>query len=267
MTEIEVVLDVRPSLDKPELIVTKQKLAAEGNNLHLVGEPREERVEMGPRVKITMGELATAGIGDVLTAQVANVGLSPLEISSVDFVFPEDRSRTGKPKVTSFGFQPVNRVNGPLLPAHARTYYLPMEYYDLVVHKARTFQPQQYHVAVFIGDKEVGRLGGEDVKPFLDRSKIEIVGRAQIAFDTLHELERMQLLQLLSSIADQDPSSWGAANVRRVDQASQLYLVRLSPHLQAVITPSTQGGIQLLDLVHDETLKQFETGKDAGRRE
>src|ERR1700682_2793 len=128
MTEIEVVLDIRPSPDAAELIVTKQKVGAEGNNLHLVGGPREERVAMGlPRVQITLGEMPTASFSSDLTANVANVGVSPIEISSVDLVFLEDRSgngETAKPGTTKFPFQPAERVNGPLLPAHTRTYYL-----------------------------------------------------------------------------------------------------------------------------------------------
>ncbi len=53
MKEIEVVVDLRPSPDSPQLILVKQKLAAEGDRLMLVGDPHEERVELGgPRVTI-----------------------------------------------------------------------------------------------------------------------------------------------------------------------------------------------------------------------
>ena len=55
MKEIEVILDMRPSPDSPEFILVKQKLAAEGDRLMLVGEPHEQRVGIGgPRVTIQL---------------------------------------------------------------------------------------------------------------------------------------------------------------------------------------------------------------------
>jgi hypothetical protein len=49
-----------------------------------------------------------------------------------------------------------------------------------------------------------------------------------------------------------------------MDKVSQLHLARIAPQLQAVIVPDGVGGIQLLDLVRDETLRQFKSRRNAG---
>ncbi len=88
MKEIEVVVDLRPSPDSPQLILVKQKLAAEGDRLMLVGDPHEECVELGgPRVTIKVAAWADNRTGFVPTAIVSNVGMSPIEVSRVAVVF------------------------------------------------------------------------------------------------------------------------------------------------------------------------------------
>jgi hypothetical protein len=49
MDEVEVIVDIRPSPTRPEFVVVKRKLAAEGGKLRVVGEPVEARVGMPPR--------------------------------------------------------------------------------------------------------------------------------------------------------------------------------------------------------------------------
>lgn len=265
MNEFDVVIDVRPSPDTPELIVMKQKLVAD-TSLHLVGQPREERVGMGlPRVKIAMGEVARGGIGYVMTAKVTNVGLNPIEIKEVSLVFDKDRRAAGekaRPVTTSFRFEQLENATGTLPPAHSRSYYLSMEMYEHVAQKARAFRPDDYRIAVFMSDREeIGSLPGKHVAPFLDRTRIKVEPRAEIVLDGLSEVQRIWLMEALGSLVGQAPSSWPREKVRRPDPSSDLYLVRVLPNFQAVIAPSGTDELRLLDLVHDETLKQFETSK------
>ncbi len=271
MKEIDVILDIQPSPDTPELIVTKQRVVAEGTALQLVGTPRQERLNIGlPRVQISLGERAKTDLGYVLTAEVANVGMTPVELGEVALVFPQDRRGNGtdaRPIVTTFELQPVEAAAGPIFPGHARTYYLPMEFYDVVAHKARALRPDQFHLAAFAGDKEVGRVEGDSIRPFLDRSRVDVSARAQIAFDALKTPEKMRLLELLSALATREPETWEETLARRLDDVSQLYVVSVAPDLRAIVVPKAGGRIDLVDLVRAETLKQFTRGNGAERRE
>jgi len=135
--------------------------------------------------------------------------------------------------------------------------------YDVVAHKAHSFRPDQYKVSVLLRDKEIGSLEGEFIRPFLDRSRIEVTDRARIAFDALYMPERIRLLNVVAPLADSDPSTWNPQTAARLDQVSNLYVVRVSPQLRAIILPKVDGTIQLIDLVRKETLKQFQTGREA----
>jgi hypothetical protein len=60
MNQIDVVVDVRPSPDTAERIVSKQKLAISGE-VHLVGSPVESRISLITREgQVSAGESAEA---------------------------------------------------------------------------------------------------------------------------------------------------------------------------------------------------------------
>jgi hypothetical protein len=269
--EIEIVLDVRPSPDTPELILVKQKLAAEGNHLKLVGEPHEQRVAMGgPRLVIKFAERADNEVGYVLTAHVTNVGMSPVEISSVAIVFPPEKSgpeKTRKQGTRRYLYKPLEPVRGPLFPGHTRTYYLPMELYDVVVYNARKLPPSGYWVAAFIGEEDVARCGGEDLGPYLNQSRIEYDRRAEIALDSLPEGETFLILKGLFEFAAQNYSMWKDGEIQQLDPAKKLYLVKVTPKYRAVVTRLAEDKVLLTDVVSEESLKQYKTAEATGSRQ
>lgn len=72
MKAIEVIVDIKTSPDEPELVVVKQRLAAEGGELRLIGEPVETRLPLTARLvrgdprfdlkRVKVGRLASTAI-------------------------------------------------------------------------------------------------------------------------------------------------------------------------------------------------------------
>src|SRR4029077_19967604 len=61
---------------------------------------------------------------------------------------------------------------GPLQPGEEREYYLPEETYDGVALMASSLPADRFWLAAYSGAEQVGRLGGEHVRPFFDRVNI-----------------------------------------------------------------------------------------------
>lgn len=223
MKEIEVILDMRPSPDSPEFILVKQKLAAEGDRLMLVGEPHEQRVGIGgPRVAIQLAAWADQQLGFVNTANVRNVGMSPIEVSGVAVVFEAGKPTPGEtrpPGRLSYKYEPLEPVDGPLYPGHMRTYYLPMSLYDAVLYQAKKTPLSGFWVAVFVGDEEVARCARKYLQPFLDRGTIQYERRVEIALDSLHEAQRFLFLRRLFDFASEDLKRHGYTVLEACDGA------------------------------------------------
>jgi hypothetical protein len=268
LKEIEVILDMRPSPDSPEFILVKQKLAAEGDRLMLVGEPHEQRVEVGgPRVTIQLAERADHQVGFVNTAKVRNVGMSPIEVSGVAVVFAAGKLTPGETLPTgpsSYKYEPLEPVAGPLYPGHVRTYYLPMSLYDAVLYQAKKTPPSGFWVAGFVGEAEVGRCEGKYLQPFLDRGMIQYERRAEIALDSLHEAQRFRILRRLFDFASEDFLPLNKEDLKVLDPAKNVYLVKVMPGYSAVVARLDANRILLMDVVSEESLKQYKAPSGAG---
>ena len=135
---------------------------------------------------------------------------------------------------------------------------------ELIVTKQRLTSGRDVQLVGQPHEERVSMSAQDSAKPFLDRGKIKIESRAQVTLDGLPGTEATQIIQRLTSLTDRDPSTWRDEEAHRVDKASQLHLARVAPRLQAIIVPDGAGGIQLVDLVRDETLRQFESRRNAG---
>ncbi len=268
MKEIEVVVDLRPSPDSPQLILVKQKLAAEGDRLMLVGDPHEERVELGgPRVQIKVTARADHRTGLVTTAIVSNVGMSPVELSRVAAVFeaekslPPDGQRSRGTML--YTYEPLEPVNGPLYPGHTRIYCLPMSLFDIVRYEAKRRPTSEYWVAAFVGDDEVGRCPGGYLYPFLERGTIQYERRAEIAIDSLPVEERFLIFKGLYEFVSQDHLLESQGRLQIVDPEKKVYLVKVTPRYRAVVTRS-EGTVVVKDIISEESLKQYKHSEKAG---
>lgn len=89
--------------------------------------------------------------------------------------------------------------------------------------------------------------------------KLKVNRRAKIPLDTLSEPEKQALLQAVASLPGTDPARWPPDKVKPLaTSGTPTYLLYVSPELRAFITPADNGGIELLDLVHRDTLKLFQ---------
>jgi hypothetical protein len=113
---------------------------------------------------------------------------------------------------------------------------------------------------------EPGRMAGRDTSPPLERGKIKLSRRAEIALDTLPEETRRRVLDAVLSLPAPGPAHWPADRVKPLaTNGSPTYLLRVTPELRAFVAPADPDGIELLDIVRKETLEQFREGdQDAG---
>jgi hypothetical protein len=279
MKEIEVVVDVRPSPDTPELIIVKQKLATGNGDVHVVGAPAETRVGMAARrARLVPGECAEPGIGYALTARVLNVSLVPLEVTRVAIEFQHEpprevtvRGAQATEVGTAMDFLPKDPGRGgPLQPGEARDYYLPGEMVEAASQLGDGVSPDRYGIAAYAGNDRVAWAEGRDVRPYLDRGRVRVHRRARPAMDALRESDRLLVLRAAGSLLGKDPARWAEQGLSRVGPES-VYLMPVSAELRAFVRPvggpPTGPHIEILDLVREETLRRFADGREgAGAR-
>lgn len=269
MKELDVVVDVRPSEDADGLIVMKQKVAFSGD-ADLVGSPVETRVRFTAR----KAQVSFLGYMDSdrrisFGANVKNVGIAPFVVSRVALVYaseqPEDQPTKGGAVRKGTGgvdLLPARYAKpGPLLAGEARDYYLPTEMFDEAALILTGLSPSQYRVATFCGDEEVGRLGGEQIRPYLANAKIRFHRRAQPQFDTLPEASRLAVVKAVASLRGIEPQEWPSVGATPLEQAPDTFVVEPGEDLVVLVSPAKDKGVEISDIVQKGGLDQFPNGE------
>jgi len=87
--------------------------------------------------------------------------------------------------------------------------------------------------------------------------KVQIHPRARTALASLSERDRQAVLAAAGALQAYDPISWPQDKVSRLSPDKPVYLLRASPDLRAFIRTLEPGGIELFDIVREETLRLF----------
>lgn len=100
---------------------------------------------------------------------------------------------------------------------------------------------------------------GQDYHSSRYLDNLRVNPQAQIPFNTLSKLESDQLLQAVWSLRGLDPGHWPPEKVKLLaTNGTPTYLLYVSDELRAFITPVPNGQIELVDIVHKDTLKLFQ---------
>jgi hypothetical protein len=104
------------------------------------------------------------------------------------------------------------------------------------------------------GDRVLRHLEGK--APF--RYDVQVHPRAHPALASLSQRERQAVLLAAAKLLQAfDPTSWPEDKVSRLSPDKPVYLLRVSPQLRAFIRTLEPGGIELFDIVREETLRLF----------
>lgn len=98
---------------------------------------------------------------------------------------------------------------------------------------------------------------GSRVLKYALESKIRIHPRAHTALASLPSGDQMAVLAEVEALQNTDPTSWPREKVDRLGPDTPSYLLRVPPDLRAFIRVLDSGGIELYDLVREETLRLF----------
>jgi len=88
-------------------------------------------------------------------------------------------------------------------------------------------------------------------------SKLKIHPRARTALASLSGEDQLAVLAAAEALQTADPASWPREKVERLNQDQPVYLLRVSPELRAFIRLLDSGGIELFDIVREDTLRLF----------
>jgi hypothetical protein len=88
-------------------------------------------------------------------------------------------------------------------------------------------------------------------------SKLSIHPRGRTALASLPESDQLAVLGATEALATADPTAWPRAKVEPLSQEERLYLLRVTPELRAFLRVLDSGGIELLDIVREDTLRLF----------
>ncbi|HEV3260055.1 MAG TPA: hypothetical protein VG013_24565 [Gemmataceae bacterium] len=97
-------------------------------------------------------------------------------------------------------------------------------------------------------------------------SKLTIHPRAHTALASLPEKDQLAVLDAAEALQTGDPTSWPREKVDRLSPDKPVFLLRVSPELRAFIRVADSGGIELFDIVREETLRLFLERYRAGSR-
>jgi hypothetical protein len=97
-------------------------------------------------------------------------------------------------------------------------------------------------------------------------SKLQIHPRARTALASLPEKDQLAVLSAAEALQAAEPASWPREKVDRLSPDKPVYLLRVSPELRAFIRVLDSGGIELFDIVREETLRLFLERHRAGGR-
>jgi hypothetical protein len=110
---------------------------------------------------------------------------------------------------------------------------------------------------------------GDRVLKYLEgtlRPRLKIGTRAHTALASLPENERQAVLAAAESLQTREPDSWPRELVVRLSPDKPVYLMRVTPDLRAFLTVLDSGGIELSDVVREDTLRLFLERYRAGGR-
>jgi hypothetical protein len=97
-------------------------------------------------------------------------------------------------------------------------------------------------------------------------SKLTIHPRAHTALASLPEEDPLAALGPAEALLTADATSWPRDKVEPLNEGERVYLLRLTPQLRGFIRILDAGGIELLDVVPEETLRLFlERYRSGGR--
>jgi hypothetical protein len=84
---------------------------------------------------------------------------------------------------------------------------------------------------------------------------------ATTAVDSLKEPYRQRLIEAVHRLENTAEANWPAAEVTRLRAPEALYVLRLPPY-RVFLTRTEDHGLQVRDIVHEETLRLWFNGTD-----
>lgn len=132
-----------------------------------------------------------------------------------------------------------------------------MGMFEGVALTATSLSPDRFWIAAYCGGEEVGRVIGQDIRPFLDRSGIVIHRRAQPLFDTLPESGRLAVIRAVAPLRGVERDKWTAAGASAIEGLPLTFVVRAGDDLRVVITQTEDKGVEIVDIVRKAALDQF----------
>ncbi len=266
MNQIDVVVDVRQSLDTAELIVSKQRLTFNGE-ASLVGPPVETRVGFVTRkAQVTVFGFAEMGTGLILAARVKNIGTVTFPIDRVAFEhqFEQPQDFPLKSGIVTYEIGggvdliPRNETRkGPFQSGEEREYYFPPMMFDGVVLLAASLAPSRFWIAAYCGTEQVGKLGGEYVLPYLNRSGIEINRQALPLFDTMPEAGRLAVIKAVAALRGLERDQWSTKGAQPLEGIPHAFVLRASEDSSVIVTQTEHKGVEIVDIVRRAILDQF----------
>lgn len=275
MSEIEFITDVRQSPDSGELIVVKQRMAIAGE-VNPVGPPIEVRLgrqkwtaQLEPFLSTDLATGTTFGVN------VRNTGVVPFTLERVLF---SHRFDVSGPVMRPTGIPPILLDDGIALipwpedrvgpdqsteqcryfkvqPGEDRTFYFPAERVDEVSLVMASLAPRQYWIAAYGGGEELGRLSGEHFRGYTAPARLTLHRRALPAFDALSDRERMAVLTTVAPLRGRQHAQWASDTVRPLEGDPNTFALRTSDGLIVLVTPTKDGGVEILDLFREEALE------------
>src|SRR5438105_607161 len=92
-------------------------------------------------------------------------------------------------------------------------------------------------------------------------STVKVHRRAGPALDALSDADRRQVLEAVEQLQETEPDRWSKEKVVRLSDNQPVYLLRASPSLRVFVGYSGENGIEILDIVRQETLERFWDGR------
>jgi hypothetical protein len=115
-------------------------------------------------------------------------------------------------------------------------------------------------------EARVSRVGEEHVWPFLQRSGIVVHRRAAPRFGTLLDADRLAVIRAVAPLRGAQPGQWAAAGANPLEWAPSNFVVRAGEDLSVVVTPAPDKGVEIVDIVRQSALEQFD-GQDKGPKQ
>ncbi len=115
----------------------------------------------------------------------------------------------------------------------------------------------------------VSNPNGERVLKHLETSfapRVKVNPRARTALDALSDADREAVRSALEGLLIRDPGSWPREQAERLSPEEPVYLLHVSPDLRAFVTVLPSQGVELLDIMREETLRLFLERNRAGAR-